>query len=473
MTQPDSEQGNQMTATKTRQLGFWMCVALVVGNMIGSGIFLLPASLAPYGLNSVVAWGFTATGAMIIAVIFASLGRAFPTACGPYDYTRIAFGEMAGFIVAWGYWISIWVGNAAIATGAVSYLSALFPAIGTQPTSALVTIAAVWLLTGVNAMGARTAGSVQLVTTILKILPLLAVAGLGAWLFATDNVALSQQSRAPTTFSVDAITAAAALTLWALLGLECASVPAGKVHDPERTIPRATLFGTAITAAVYVLACTSVLLLIPADKLAQSNAPFADAAAMFWGAGAGKWIALFAAISAFGALNGWILLQGELPYQMARKNVFPRLFAQESSRQAPVVSLCISSVLLTVLILMNSAKSMVEVFSFIVLLATSATLVLYLICSLAVLKLLRTGELPASSGKLRWLAVAGVVGALYALWAIYGAGLSTDPKACGGELVCWAPWLTNPAALNLVLLASGIPVYYLMRRGKVATAQAT
>jgi len=459
-----------MSAKNGRKLGFWMCSALVVGNMIGSGIFLLPASLAPYGLNSVIAWGFTATGAMIIALIFATLGRAFPTACGPYDYTRIAFGEMAGFIVAWGYWISIWVGNAAIATGSVSYLSALFPEIGAQPTSAIVTIAAVWLLTGVNMLGARTAGGVQVVATVLKILPLLAIAGLGVYLFATGNVALSQESRVPTTFSIDAITAAAALTLWGLLGLESASVPGGKVQDPERTIPRATLLGTAITAVVYVLACTSVLLLIPAATLAQSQAPFADVAAMFWGAGAGKWIALFAAISGLGALNGWILLQGELPYQMARQNVFPRLFAQESRRQAPVASLCISSALLTVLILMNSAKSLVEVFSFIVLLATAATLTLYLMCALAVLKLLKTGALPASSGKLRWLALAGVVGALYSLWAIYGAGLSTDAKQCGGQLICWAPMLSNPAILNFVLLALGVPVFYLMRRSKASAA---
>jgi len=462
-----------MTASNGRKLGFWMCAALVVGNMIGSGIFLLPASLAPYGLNSVVAWGFTATGAMIIAVIFATLGRAFPTACGPYDYTRIAFGEMAGFIVAWGYWISIWVGNAAIATGSVSYLSALFPGVGTQPTSAIVTIAAVWLLTGVNVLGARTAGGVQVVTTVLKVLPLLAIAGLGVYLFATGNVALSQESRVPTTFSIDAVTAAAALTLWGLLGLESASVPAGKVQDPERTIPRATLLGTAITAVVYILACTSVLLLIPAATLAQSQAPFADAAAMFWGAGAGKWIALFAAISGFGALNGWILLQGELPFQMAKQHVFPKLFAQESRRHAPVASLCISSALLSVLILMNSAKSLVEVFSFIVLLATAATLTLYLMCALAVLKLLRTGELPAASGKLRALAVAGVVGALYSLWAIFGAGLSTDAKQCGGQLICWAPWLSNPAVLNFVLLGLGVPVFYLMRRGKAAPAATT
>jgi basic amino acid/polyamine antiporter, APA family len=108
-------------------LGFWMCVALVVGNSIGSGVFLLPASLAPYGLNSVIAWGFTACGAILLAIVFARLSRAYPAAGGPYAYVQLAFGPFTAFIVAWGYWISIWVGNAAIATGAVSYLSPLLP----------------------------------------------------------------------------------------------------------------------------------------------------------------------------------------------------------------------------------------------------------------------------------------------------------------------------------------------------------
>ena len=129
-----------------RLLGFWMCVALVVGNMIGSGVFLLPASLAPYGLNSVAGWVFTAAGAMLLAMVFAALGRAFPTDGGPYAFVRMAFGDLPAFIVAWGYWISIWAGNAAIATGTAAYLGQLIPAIAPQPTLTFVTVATVWLL---------------------------------------------------------------------------------------------------------------------------------------------------------------------------------------------------------------------------------------------------------------------------------------------------------------------------------------
>ena len=134
-------------APREAQLGFWMCTALVVGNMIASGIFLLPASLAPYGLNSIVAWLVTAAGALFIAAVCAALGRVYPSACGPYDYARIAFGELAGFVVAWVYWISIWVSNAAIATASISYLSDFFPALAfemikrTEGSSAEVDIA--------------------------------------------------------------------------------------------------------------------------------------------------------------------------------------------------------------------------------------------------------------------------------------------------------------------------------------------
>src|SRR5580692_8972632 len=161
-------------------LGFWMCVALVVGNSIGSGVFLLPASLAPFGLNSVVAWGFTASGAILLAIVFARLSRAYPAAGGPYAYVHLAFGPLAAFIVSWGYWISIWVGNAAIATGGVSYLSPLLPWIVDVPgASAGVTLFLLWLLTFVNWYGIRASGWVQSVTTVLKVLPLLAVGLLG------------------------------------------------------------------------------------------------------------------------------------------------------------------------------------------------------------------------------------------------------------------------------------------------------
>ena len=457
-----------LVTTPQRGLGFWMCTALVVGNMIGASVFMLPASLANYGLNSVVAWLLTATGALFLAAVFAALGRVFPTACGAYDYTRIAFGELVGFVVAWGYWISIWVSNVAVATGAVSYASNIFPALGTQPTSALATIAAIWVLTGVNIYGTRTAGSVQTVTTALKIVPLVAVGGLGIWLLIGRNPVMIAAAHAQTTYSPDAITAAATLTLFSFLGLESATIAAGRVNDPERTIPRATLIGTILTAAIYVLTTTTVLLLIPAADLAQSHAPFADVARMFWGEHAGTWIALFAVVSALGCLNGWILLQGELPFQMARQKMFPAVFARESARHTPAVSLCIGSVLTTLLILMNSAKSMVDLFNFMVLLSTGATLIMYLLCALAVLVLLRRGEMAASSGRAGWLAVIAVVSTVYSLWAIYGAGISTDPKLCNTQLICWAPWASNPAILSVALTLSGIPVFYFMRRKSIA-----
>jgi APA family basic amino acid/polyamine antiporter len=427
-------------------LGFWMCVALVVGNSIGSGVFLLPASLAPYGLNSVIAWGFTACGAILLAIVFARLSRAFPAAGGPYAYVNLAFGPLTAFIVAWGYWISIWVGNAAIATGAVSYLSPLLPWIASVPgASAAVTLSVLWLLTLVNWYGIQASGWVQSVTTVLKVLPLLAIALLGLFTVRSGNIAAA--SGIP--LSLSGTTAAATLTLWALLGLESATIPADKVRDPSRTIPAATLLGTVITALVCIVACTTVLLLVPPQTLAQSNAPFVDLATQYWGINAGKLLAVFAAISGFGALNGWILLQGELPNAMAKSGVFPKVFARESSRQTPTFALFFSSGLVTLLILANYQKSMVSIFTFMILLSTTACLVLYVLCSLALLRLQWTGQLQNDQlGSPRRgtipLAIVGVIAAVYSLWAIVGAG---------AEAVLW----------GAALLLFGVPLYFLVR----------
>jgi APA family basic amino acid/polyamine antiporter len=419
-----------------------MATALVVGNIIGSGAYLIPASLAPYGRNSLVAWLFTATGAVLLAVVFAALSRAFPKDGGPYVYTRAAFGEVAGFVVAWGYWVSVWVGNAAIATGAVSYTSAFAPWIAAEPgASAIVTIAAVWLLTLVNCYGVRAAGWVQAVTTVLKLLPLLAVALAGGFFLRRETLA----AFAEVPITLEGTTAAATLTLWVLLGLESATVPADKVQDPERTIPRATLVGTVVAALFCSVACSLVLLVVPASRLAESNAPFADAARVFWGEGASTVVALFAAISAYGALNGWILLQGELPFAMARDGVFPRFFARESRRGTPAVAFVCTSVLVTLLVLANFHRGVVQVFTFMVLLATSATLVAYLVCSLALLALLWRGRLAGSRRATPWLAAAGALGAAYSLWAVAGAGR---------EAMLW----------GAVLLLAGLPVYAGMKK---------
>jgi len=422
-------------------LGFWMCVALVVGNSIGSGVFLLPASLAPYGLNSVIAWGLTACGALLLAIVFAQLSRAYPQAGGPYAYVRLAFGPFTAFIVAWGYWISIWVGNAAIATAAVSYLTPLLPWIGTVPgSSAAVTLFFLWVLTFVNIYGIKASGWVQSVTTILKVLPLIAISALG--LFAVRGETVAAAAGIP--LSLSGTTAAATLTLWALLGLESATIPASKVRDPGRTIPLATLLGTVLTALFCVIACTTVLLLVPPATLARSSAPFVDLATSFWGASAGKLLALFAAISGFGCLNGWVLLQGELPNVMAKNGVFPRIFARDSPRNTPTFALLFSSGLVTLLILMNYQKSMVSIFTFMILLSTTACLVLYLLCSLALLRLQWTGQLQTPRARTMPLAIVGVIATSYSLWALVGAG---------AEAVLW----------GAALLALGAPLFFLVR----------
>ncbi|WP_454717705.1 amino acid permease [Caulobacter segnis] len=426
---------------ETKPLGLWMCTALVVGNMIGSGVFMLPASLAPYGWNAVIAWLLTIGGALCLAFVFAKLAEAFPRAGGPLAYTQEAFGPTAGFMVAWAYWISMWVGNAAIAVGCVSYLSVFAPAIATAPgLHALVTVALVWGLTAVNCWGSRSAGRLQVVATILKLLPLIAVAGLAVVVFAKKGGAAVTPFE-PSQLSAGGITAAATLTLWALLGLESATVPADKVHEPAKTIPKATLYGTAFTGLIYLIVCSAVVLLSPADLLKGSNAPFADFVGYHGGGDLRLMLAAFAAISAFGALNGWVLLQGEMPYAMARDGVFPAWLAKAGKRGTPVRAHVLSSALLTALVLMNYAKSMADLFTFIALLATSASLFTYLFSALAALRLQQQKRMTATMP----LSVLAILAALYSIWTLYGAG---------AQATLW----------GLVLLIAGLPVRFLTAR---------
>ena len=432
--------------SSSRKLSFPMAVALVMGNMIASGVFLLPAALAPYGLNGVVAWLPTAVGGIALAYVFARLSRAFPAGGGPYAYTHEAFGPLPAFLIAWSYWVSVWVGNAAIATGGVSYLVPFFPSVAANPhVSAGVVLAFVWLLTAVNCAGVRAAGWVQGVTTVLKLVPLLAIAGVGLYAVRLGNLAMN--AAIPLSFS--AVTASATITLWPLLGLESATIPDGKVENPERTIPRATMVGTVVTTLIYVVACSTALILLPTKQLASSNAPFADVARLFWGGTGATLVALGAAISAFGALTGWILLQGEVPSVMARDGVFPAVFARTSRRDTPVFALVFSSALVTVLVLLNAGRTTVSVFTFMLLLSTSACLVMYLICSLALLRLQWLGRLGTARRGTAGLAVVGLVAGLYSLWAIVGAGRDAS---------LW----------SLVLFALGGLVYRGMRRRAAA-----
>jgi APA family basic amino acid/polyamine antiporter len=424
--------------SRKRAFGFWTCLALVMGNMIGSGVFLLPRQLAPYGWNAIFGWMVTIAGVLCLAFVFARLAGRFPKAGGPYAYTREAFGAPAGFAVAWSYWISVWSANAAISLAAVSYLSHFAPALAAQP--GLLAVGFVWTFTLVNCLSVRGAGRVQLLTTILKIMPLAAAIVLTLLVAGGDGAAdLAPLRRQELSWS--AVTATAALTLWAMVGFESATIPAGHVRDPERTVPSATLAGTLATGLIYLVACSGVALLLPPELAAQSNAPFADFIGRYWGFLPATFVALFATISCLGALNGWILIQGEMPLALARDGVFPRWFARTSAAGTPVRAHLVSSTLVTLLILANFSRSMGDLFVFMALLSTVASLVAYLACSLAALRLRGTGGF----GRTPALLAAASLGALYSAWAIYGAG-------------------AEPAVWGAALLLSGLPIYFIVNR---------
>jgi len=406
------------TGEQRRALGFWLCLALVVGNFIGSGIFLLPAQLAPYGWNAFFGWMLTIAGALCLAYVFARLARAMPLAPGPFAYVERAFGPLAAFVVSWSYWIAIIVGNAALAVAAVSYLSLFAPALAAASgLGALVSMAMVWALTAANCVSLRAGGGIQAVTVLAKLVPLIVVIGLTIIILAEGRQDAAPVLRA-SDLSLGSISAAATLALWALLGVECASVAARNVRNPGRNIPRATLIGTLVVGLIYISVSSAVAMLLPQDEVARSNAPIALFVSYYWSPGLALFVGLFAAVSAMGALNGFIMLQGEMPLVMARGGGFPPWFAKTNRAGIPVRAHILSSLCTTLLLAANYSSTLAELFQFMILLSTSSTLVLYLACALTALRLQQVRVIQFSPA----LAVIASLGAVYSVWTLAGAG---------------------------------------------------
>ncbi|WP_281972892.1 amino acid permease [Ruegeria faecimaris] len=421
-------------------LGFWMCTALVVGNMIGSGIFLLPSSLAVFGPISMAGWVLTAGGAIVLALIFGRLARLSSNTGGPYAYAREGFGDFAGFLIAWGYWIALWSGNAAVAVAFAGYLSFMVPAIGETALAGLaVSLGAIWLLTWVNLRGVRQAGIVQVVTTVMKLAPLLVLILLGLSHVQPANFRPANLSGMS---NISAISACAALTLWAFVGLESATVPAGDVRNPTKTIPLATIVGTCVAALVYIATTYVALGVVPSGTLAGSNAPLADVAHVMWGFGGAVFIAVGACVSTFGTLNGFVLLTGQVPLGAARDGLFPAGFARVSRTGTPAFGLISSSLLASALIAMNYTRSLAEQFEFIILLATLSTLVPYLLCAGAEI-MIRAKRKERTRLPPQAFVLAGL-GFVYSFWAIFGAGK---------DVVFW----------GVLLLLAGLPIHVWLR----------
>jgi APA family basic amino acid/polyamine antiporter len=423
------------TTTQARILGPWSALALVVGNMIGSGIYLLPATLAPLGTNALAGWGVTIAGAMCLAFVFARLSARVPGEGGPYAFARAAFGPATGFFVAWSYWVLVWAGNGAVAVAVVSALAAVVPALRDGIAPALLALALVWVLIAVNIRGVALAGRVQIVTAAVKLLPLLGVVLLAAWLLLRDGAG-AVAPNPPVPFTASAVAGAAALTFWGFLGVEAATVPAERIVNARRVIPLVTIGGTALTGFVYVLVASSVALLMPAGEVAQSPAPIADFLGRTLGQGIGAIVALFAAVSAFGALNGFILIEGEMPYAMAKGGVFPRWFARQTPAGTPARAHLVSGVLVTAVLALNYTGDSGELFAAIASISLAAGMLAYLASALAGAKLL-TGEPVAQA--------VAVIAAGFVAWMIWGLGAYAN---------LW----------GLALLATGVPVYLIARR---------
>ncbi|MGI9552425.1 MAG: amino acid permease, partial [Aurantibacter sp.] len=316
---------------KKNKLGLWMSTSLVVGNMIGAGIFLMPSALAAYGGIGIIGWLVSAAGALLLAKVFSNLSVLVPNKSGgPYAYSKIGFGDFAAFLVAWGYWISIWVSNAAIAIAFVSALSVFWPVLETNSLLAVVVgLSAIWSLTWVNSQGIRESGKVQMITTLLKLFPLALVILGGFFFFSWENFTPFNIS-GESTFGAISITAA--MTLYAYMGVESATIPAENIENPGKTIPKATMLGTVITAMVYILGTAVVMGMIPLEALSKSPAPFADAMTIIGGEWGKNLIAFGAAVAAFGGLNGWILVQGQIASATAKDSLFPKLFKKENTK---------------------------------------------------------------------------------------------------------------------------------------------
>jgi len=427
-----------------QKIGLIATTSLVVGNMIGAGIFVLPAALAGYGSISLLGWVFTAIGALILAKIFSNFSTIIVNKSGgPYAYSKAGFGDFVGFLVAWGYWISIWISNGAIAIAIVGALSFFFPSLETNPIQSVsLGLGFIWLFTWINSRGIKEGGKIQVITTILKLLPLIFVVLVGLFFFDIANFPkfnLTGES------DFVAVSAVATLTLYAFLGIESASIPAENVAQPEKTIPKATMLGTIISTSVYILGTVVLFGILPVETLRDSPAPFAEAAEIIGGKYAGYFVAAGAAISGIGALNGWILITGQIPMATAKDNLFPKIFKRENKKGAPVMGLVIGSALSSMVMLMNYSEGLVDQFEFMVLLTTLTCLIPYVFTAASYV--LVVAEKKISGAK--WVRAVGlsVLGFAYGIWAIYGSGHDT-------------------VFYGFILLLLGIPFYVIMKRNQ-------
>jgi APA family basic amino acid/polyamine antiporter len=415
-------------------LGFWSCWALAVGTMIGSGILLVPASLAPYGLLSLGGWVISSAGAVAIILVFARLAARTRRNGGAYVYVQSAFGDMAGFLMAWTYWIGYWIAIPVVAIAFVGYLGIFVPAlVHNIVAQALTALGVIVVFTYVNLRGLREMSIAQITLTLLKIIPLFVIMGAALAFGTPHNLPPLNPSQGPI---LPALTTVTLITLWPFTGFDAAVCNVRDVRDPQRTIPRALTAAIAVVSVIYLGASLAVMLLVPSGQLAQSESPFADAARVLgpWGA---PLVALGALIVTAGTLNGAIFASGQMPMAVAEDGKAPKWLATLNRGGAPQNSLLLSSSLGALLLLLNYSRGFVAAYTFLLMMATAIGLPYYFFCALA--------EIKHSWRSARGWTLVALFACAYSAFAMFGSGF---------EVLLWGG----------VLIAAGVPLYVVFRR---------
>lgn len=422
-----------------KEISLFMATMLVCGNMIGSGVFMLPATLAQVSgpLSTIIAWVLTTIGSILIAISFANLGSKYPSTGGAYQYTKEAFGEFAGFLSAWLYWNGSWIGNAAIIVAIASYSAAIIPALQNPVVSIIFTSAILWAVTILNIVGVKQAGKIQSFVTVFKI-GFFALFIIVAFLnFDSINI----MPLAPEGKGLSTVSLAATSTLWAFVGLESSTVTAGELKDPEKNVKKSTIYGLIIAAIIYILISVGSMGAMSNSELAMSGAPLTDILTRALGTNVGKMLTIAVVICILGTTIGWILSTARVSFAAGEDGVFPKFFGKLSPKYGtPVNSLIIGSVLVNLLLVMNYQKGMVSAFTFITILATLSFLPVYLLSVAAEMMIMFREEKNFSLKIFLKKSIIPMIAFAYTIWTIYGSG---------AETVMW----------GFILMLIGIPFY--------------
>lgn len=414
-----------MTANE-KKIGWGLAALLVTGNMIGSGVYLLPATLAPIGSSTLIGWIVATIGALLLAGVFAGLGRLRPRDDGPTEYTGQGLGRFFGYQTSLAYWAGNWVGNVAIALAATGYLAHFFPVLKDQWPGALCTIGLIWLTTFIYMAGPRAVARFGGLTLLIGLIPLAIAIIAGAMAFDAEVFTASwSPDGAPLSQSVPA---SMALIFWAFLGFESAGVIALRLRNPERDVGRATYAGVALSAVVYIAVTAAVFGVIPASALAESTSPFADLAVRVIGASAAGLVAVCAVAKTLGTLGGWMMLTGETARAGASQGFLPRVFGRGAI--TPPANPLVHAGLMTVIALLSAQPRLADQFGLLIGATTVLFLVVYSLCAVA---LMRFSRRP-------WDWISALGGLAFSIWAVAMSGWTLLGIAIGFFVLTTLIW---------------------------------